>query len=220
MTLRAVIICQGHLNIPFRREPGPKKSTSNATSLILFSYCELSNFLSKLHRLSCSSPSVFQTNAHFFDSQSPLHRLLGFFDDTGLEAFRDPTKWLSITRLACLLWILTIFLDYSRSPLQLAGELQDLKIRLQRHRLDRFGLPMMLCMLLLKKEESLELHPRSWAVVRLMNVIKNWEVSKQHDLTRLLRGYLSDNQTIEAHQQQYYDIMEGIREDLATLNGE
>jgi hypothetical protein len=75
-------------------------------------------------------------------------------------------------------------------------------------------------MLLLKKEESLELHPRSWAVVRLMNVIKNWEVSKQHDLTRLLRGYLSDNQTIEAHQQQYYDIMEGIREDLATLNGE
>ena len=119
-----------------------------------------------------------------------------------------------------LLWILAIFLEYAQSPLQLAGELQDLKIRLRRHGLDRFGSPLMLCWLLLRKEESLELHPRSWAVVRLINVIKIWDVSKQHNLTTLLHGYLLGNQTTEAHQQQYYCVMEGIMEDLATLTGE
>lgn len=127
---------------------------------------------------------------------------------------------ISIPRLICLLWILAIFLEYAQSPLQLEGELQDLKIRLRRHGFDRFGSPMMLCWLLLRKEESLELHPRSWAVVRLMNVIKMWDVSKQHNLGTLLHGYLLGGQTTEAHQQLYYRVMEGIREDMATLNEE
>jgi hypothetical protein len=79
---------------------------------------------------------------------------------------------------------------------------------------------MVLCWLLLRKDESLELHPRSWAVVRLTNVIKIWDVSKQHNLTTLLHGYLLGKQSTEAHQQQHYCVMEGIMEDLATLTGE
>jgi hypothetical protein len=120
----------------------------------------------------------------------------------------------------CLLWVLMIFLDCAQSPLQLGGELQDLEVRLRRYRLDRSGSPMMLCWLLLRKEESLELHPRSWAVIRLINVIKIWDVSKQHDLTTLLHGYLLGNQTTGAHLQQYCCVMEGIMEDLANLTGE
>ena len=79
---------------------------------------------------------------------------------------------------------------------------------------------MMLLWLLLGKEETFELHPRSWIVVRLINVIKIWDDSKQHNLTTLLYGYLFGNPTTEAHQQQYYCVMEGIKEDLATLTGE
>jgi hypothetical protein len=125
-----------------------------------------------------------------------------------------------IPRLTCSLWMLAIFLEYAQSPLQIARELQDMKIRLRRHGLDRFGTPRMLCWLLLRKEESLELHPRSWAVVRLINVIKMWDVSKQHNLTTLLHGYLLGNQITEAHQQLFYGVMEGIMEDFATSTGE
>jgi hypothetical protein len=119
-----------------------------------------------------------------------------------------------ISSLACLLWILVMFLEYAQSPLQLAGELQDLNIRLQRHGLDRLGSPMMLCWLLLGKGESMELHPRSWVVVRLINHIKGWDVSKKHNLTTLLHGYLLGNQTTEELQQQYHCVMEGILEEL------
>jgi hypothetical protein len=56
--------------------------------------------------------------------------------------------------------------------------------------------------------------------VRLINIIKVWDVSKQHNLTTLLYGYLLGNQTAEAYQQQYHRVMEGILEDLATLIGE
>lgn len=69
---------------------------------------------------------------------------------------------------------------------------------------------MMLCWLLLGKGESFELHPRSWAVVRLINVVKIWDISKQHHLTKTLYGYLLGKETTKAHQQQYYYVMEGI----------
>jgi hypothetical protein len=165
-------------------------------------------------------PSIFQINAHFFSPQSPLHHLLRISDFTSPEAFRDPTAKISISSLACLLWILAIFLEDAQSPLQLAGELQDLEKRLRRHGLNRFGSPLTLCWLLLRKEESSELHPRSWTVVRLINVIKTWDVSKQYNLTTLLYGYLLGNQITEAHQQQYYCVIEGIIEELATLTGD
>jgi hypothetical protein len=213
-------MCQGQFKIPFRREPDTTQSTFYAPSWILSSHYEISNFVSNLHWLSWSSPSIFQANAHFFGPRSPLHRLLGTFDVTGLESFRDPTHKISTPRLICLLWILAIFLEYTQSPLQLTEELQDLEIRLRRHGLDRLGSPRMLCWLLLRKEESWELHPRSCTVVRLINVIKIWDVSKQHDLTTLLHGYLLGNQTTDAHLQQYSCVMEGIMEDLATLTGE
>jgi hypothetical protein len=79
---------------------------------------------------------------------------------------------------------------------------------------------MMLLWLLLGKEESFELHPRSWVVVRLINIIKKWDVSKQHNLTTLLHGYLFGNPTTESHQQQYRSVMDGTMEDLITLTGE
>jgi hypothetical protein len=179
-----------------------------------------SHFEGNTTLLSWSSPYIFQSNAHFFGPRSPLHCLLGIFAVTSPKCIRDPTKLITISRLTCLLWILSIFLEYARSPLQLVGELQDLQVRLQRHGLDRFGSPMMLCWLLLRKEESLEPHPRSWAVVRFINVIKIWDVSKQHDLTTLLHGYLLGNQTTDAHLQQYSCVMEGIMEDLANSTGE
>jgi hypothetical protein len=213
-------MCQGQFKIPFRKEPDTTQSTFYAPSWILSSRYEISNFVSNLHWLSWSSPSIFQANAHFFGPRSPLHRLLGTFDVTGLESFRDPTRKISTPRLICLLCILAIFLEYAQSPLQLEGELQGLKIRLRRHGFDRFGSPLVLCWLLLSKEESLALHPRSWAVVRLINVIKTWDVSKQHNLTTLLHGYLLGDQTTEAHEQLYYRVMESIREDMATLNEE
>jgi hypothetical protein len=215
-----IILCQEHFKILFQREPDTTQSTLYVPARILSSHYELLELLSNLHRLSCSSPSIFQVNAHLLGPQSALHRLLGIFDITGPNFFRNPTKTISSSRLTCLLWILTIFLEYAQSPIHLAGELQDLKIRLQHHGLDRFGSPMMLCWVLLRKEESLELHPRSWAVVRLINVIKLWDVSKQHNLTTLLHGYLLDNQTTKAHKEQYYCVIEGIMEELAILTRE
>jgi hypothetical protein len=209
---RTIILSQGQFKIPFRREPHTTQSPFNAPSWILSSCDELSDFLSNLHWLSWSNPSIFQANAHFFGPQTPLDHLLGISDFASPEAFLDPTKIIYNSTIACLLWILAIFLEYAQSPLQLAGELQDLNIRLQRHGLDRLGSPMMLCWLLLGKRESLELHPRSWAVVRLVNVIKMWDVSKKHNLTTLLHGYLLGNQTTEALQQQYHCVMEGIME--------
>jgi len=133
---------------------------------------------------------------------------------------RDPTRIVFHTRLMSLLWILAIFVEYTQSPLQLTEDLQDLQIRLQRHGLDRFGSPMMLCWMLLRKEKSLELHPRSWAIVRFINVIKTWDVSRQRNLMTLLLGYLLGNLASEDHQQQHNCVMEGIAEDLATLTKE
>ena len=97
------------------------------------------------------------------------------------------------------------------------GQLQDLVIRLQRRGLDRFGSLLRLWWLLLKKEESLELHPRSWGAVRLLNVIKVWDDSRQDNLAILLCNYLFANSTAEAHQQQHNLVMGAIVEDLATL---
>jgi hypothetical protein len=200
---RTIILCQGQFKIQFRKEP------CTASSWILSSYNEISDFLSSLHWLSSwSSPSIFQVDAHFL---SPLYPLLGISDLSSPEGFREPTRIIPISSLACLIWILSIFLDHAQSPLQLERELQDLKTR---HGL---GSPMMLCWLLLGKGESFELHPRSWAVVRLINIIKMWDISKQQNLMTLLHGYLLGNQTTEARQQQYDSVIEGIMEDLATL---
>jgi hypothetical protein len=190
---------------------------THAPSSILSSHYELSDFLANLHSLSCSSPSIFQANAYLFGPQSRLHRFFGTLNLTGLEAFRYPVKVISILRLFCLLWILRIFLEHAQSPLELVGELQYLQIRLSRHGLDRFGSPMMLCWLLLREEEILELHPRSWAVVRLLNIIKVWNISRQHKLTTLLYGYLLCDEANEAQQQQHYSFMKDIMEDLTTL---
>jgi hypothetical protein len=118
----------------------------------------------------------------------------------------------------CLLWVLTLFLEYAQSaPSQLTAELQDLEGRLRRQCLDRFGSPMMLCWLLLRKEESVELHPRSWAVVRYINVIKTWDVLKQQNLTTLLQSYLLGKKATEA---QYHRVMKSIMQDMAILIGE
>jgi hypothetical protein len=219
-SLRVITQCQGQFKIRFQREPDTTQSTLYGPSPILSSHYELSDFVSNLHRLSYLNPSIFRVNDHFFGPLSPLHRLLGTFSINGLESFREPTNAVAILRLTCLIWILMIFLQYAQSPLNLALELQDLNIRLRRHGLDRFGSPMTLCWLLLREEESFKLHPRSWAVVRLINIIKMWEVSRQYNLTALLCGYLLYNQTTAAHQQLRYYIMEGIVKDLDSLTGE
>jgi hypothetical protein len=156
-------------------------------------------------------------HAHFFDPQSLYHRFWGAFGATGVEHFRDSTEIAFVPLLMCLIWILTIFLEYALSPGELEGELQRLKIRLQRHGLDRSGSTLMLSWVLLRKEESLELHPRSWVVVRFINVIKTWDVSRQRNLTALLLGYLRGNLASEPHQQQYKCVIKDIMEDLATL---
>jgi hypothetical protein len=128
---------------------------------------------------------------------------------------------ISIPRLMCLIWVLSLFLEYAQSaPLYLAAELQDLEGRLRRQRLDRFGSPMMLCWLLLRKEESVELHPRSWAVVRHINVIKTWDMSKRQNLTTLLQSYLLGKKATETQRQQYHLVMKGVMQDMATLIGE
>lgn len=121
----------------------------------------------------------------------------------------------------CLLWILVLFLEYAQSaPSELAAELQNLEGRLWRQHLDRFGSPIMLCWLLLRKEESVELHPRSWAVVKHINIIKTWDVSRQQNLTTLLQGYLLGKRVSEAQRQQYHGVMKGVMQDMAALIGE
>lgn len=214
---RPIILCQGQFKIPFRREPDTIQSMTYAPSSILSSHYELSDFLSNLHALSCSIPSIFQAYSWIFRHRSLLHRFFGTLNLTGLEAFRNPVKVISILRLVCLLWILRIFLEHAQSPLELVGELQYLQIRLSRHGLDRFGSPMILCWLLLREEDILELHPRSWVVVRLINIIKVWNVSRQHKLTTLLYGYLLCDEASEAQQQQHYSVMKEIMDDLTTL---
>jgi hypothetical protein len=213
-------VCQGQFKIPFRREPDTIQSMLYTGSWLSTSYYEISGYLSNLHWLSCSKPCIFQANAHFFGPRSLLYRLLGTSDVTGIEPFPNPTRMISLTRLMCLLWILTIYLEYAHSPVQLTGELQDLYLRLRHRGINQSVSHLLLCWLLLRKEESLELHSRSWAVVRFMNVIKTWDVSIQHNLTALLLGYLLGNQTAEALQQKYDFVMEGILEDLALTEEE
>jgi hypothetical protein len=70
---RYIVICQGQFKILFRREPDTTQSTLHIPLRILPAYFEISDFLSNLHWLACSCPSIFQVNAHFFGPQSPLY---------------------------------------------------------------------------------------------------------------------------------------------------
>jgi hypothetical protein len=117
---------------------------------------------------------------------------MGMFDEADRDYVRNPSRQISFCRLASLLWILAIFLEYGHSPVTLKAELQRLQMRLLKHGLDRSGSTVMLCELLLKKEEYLEVHHRSYPVVRIMNVVKAWNIRQQGDLARLLYGYLAN----------------------------
>ncbi|OCT47840.1 hypothetical protein CLCR_03413 [Cladophialophora carrionii] len=237
----SIILNRGHFKLPFRSDRNDRNSVTVTVTVnsyptsgtpaaqptpplsggLLSSYHETWHFLSDLHWLSRSSPSLFQSQSPFFEVQSPLHRLVfGTIDLARLQAFRDPTRknLVSIPRVFCVLWILSIFLEHARSAVEIAAELQRLEERLRRHLLDRSGSPMMLCWFLLRDEKSSQLHRRSWAVVRHVNLIKMWDVDKQRNLTALLHGYLVfDETTAEAQHQLYHSVMEGIMEDMANL---
>src|SRR5262249_37914874 len=138
INFRGIILSPGRVKIPFRRESNATQSTIYTTSSILSSHYEIVDFLSNLQWLYYSNFSIFQENTRLFDSRSLFYRFLSTFDASGVEVFRDSTRLTFIPILMCLIWILTIFLEYSQSPEQLSGELQALTLRLQRHRLDRF----------------------------------------------------------------------------------
>ncbi|KIW69241.1 hypothetical protein PV04_05128 [Phialophora macrospora] len=223
-THRSIILNRGQFKVPFRRDRETTPRSTPASTWLPSSYQETWHFLSDLHWLWRSSPSLFQTqSASFFAPQSPLHRLVfGTIDLASLQAFRDPTRknLVSIPRVFCVLWVLSIFLEHAGSAVQIAAELQDVEDRLRRHGLDRSRSPMMLCWVLLRENEqssSSHVHPRSWAVVRHVNLIKMWDVDKQRDLTALLHGYLLVDRTAEAQQRLYHSVMEGLMGDMESL---
>ena len=192
-----------------------------ATSKIPSLRHEIWHFLSDLYWLSQSTPPIFSRYSHFFESQSPLHRLVfGTADLASLETFPDDMKkdMFSLPCLMCLLWVLSIFVEHAYSPPQLFGELQELQERLRRQKLDRRGSPLLLFWALLKKEDSGELHPRSWATVRFLSVIKVWSGEKQQALATLLHGYLLSCEPAEAQRRRYYLVMEGLMEEPGTAD--
>jgi hypothetical protein len=218
---RCIILCRGHFKTPFRKGRDTPSAKPGIPSRALSLQRETWHFLSDLYWLSRASPSIFQKQSRFFEPESPLYRLaFGTTDLASLTAFPDPTKKTitSMPGLTCLLWVLAIFLDHAQSPDQLADELQQLQDRLKRHQLDRFGSPMMLCWMLLKKEESGDVHPRSWVVVRHISVIKKWDADKQSDLSTLLNGFLLGNEPAEAQQRRYHSIMESIMKSEESLS--
>ncbi|KAJ9611185.1 hypothetical protein H2200_004368 [Cladophialophora chaetospira] len=218
-----IITGRGQFGIPFRKEVNTSEATAAAPSLPLSSYHETWHFLSDLHWLTRSSPDLFQAQIPYFSVESPLHRLVfGTIDLASLKAFRDPTRehLVSMPRIFCLLWVLSIFLEHAQSPGHVAAELQDLQRRIRLGHLETCGSPMMLCWLLLRKEEPIAVHPRSWAIVRHINLIKMWDLRQQRGLTTLLVGYLLIDQTAEAQMRQYNAVMEGVMEDMAGLNAE
>lgn len=217
---RCIVLNRGQLDMPFQKQDETFGTSPVGTSWMASPHKETWHFLSDLHWLSCSNPSIFEDQMMFFQPGSPLRRLLfPIVDPASLTAFPDQTKHniLSMPRLMCLFWILAIFMEHAQWPLKLAGELQDLQHRLIRHGLDRSGSPMMLCWVLLRDDDSGGLHPRSWAIVRYISVIKPWDGDKQQNLTRLLHGYLLRDNTTEAQQRQYYGVMENMMTEVRTL---
>jgi hypothetical protein len=181
------------------------------------------DLLSNLKWHTWSNPSLFQSHMHLFGPSSPLYHLLRIPDILGLDPIRDPAKVLALARLMCLLWLVSLFVAHARNPTALALYLDALLAQLSPYGLDgstssshsSTGSPMMLCWLLLKRDETLELHEISWSVVRHVNVVKAWNPRVQHALAALLYGYLAGEAETDAHQRRHDLLIEGVLRDMA-----
>ena len=214
MSIRAIIILPGYFKLPLPGAPRSIRSTSATPSSKFFSLSELYHCLKDVHGIFRSNPILFAEHAHYFKRHTPIHRLLELEDDEEYHFIRNSSHVISICRLACLFWIFAIFIEHGQSPESLGFELEKLRLRLVRHGLDHYGSNLMLCELLLKEENSVEVHIRGWQLVRIMNLVKAWGIERQDDLASLLYGYLSCTYSLDVEGQHYERVMNQIKLDL------
>jgi hypothetical protein len=136
-----------------------------------------------------------------------------------LDFIQDPFLLTSLCRLASLFWIHSIFLEHSKTPINLIREFRNLQARLLKHRLDCVGSTIMLWEILLKNKDGVGVDGRTWRVVRFMNVVKSWDMDLLDSLARLLYGYLSNSLDFIAEKQLLQSVSDRIM-DIGSFKAE
>jgi hypothetical protein len=175
--------------------------------------------LQDLHTLALSG--VFTVYAKFFRKDGPIYHLLGVEEGKIHDFMKAPDLFASVCRLACLFCLCGIVREYASNLVRLSSELDKLKLRLENYELayGQCTSTVMLSEFLMIQEDRMEVHDRWWPVVRIMNVVKTWNVVRQTDLSRCLYGYLSDDHTKEEEQEDYERILGQIKRDIEVLHG-
>ncbi len=160
---------------------------------------ELINFFDEVHRLAISPSSPYPAESFAFQSGLPLQRLLSgpCQPREGQYRLTVARDLQAICRLAILLYIHTIFLDYHALPDIIKTHLKKLRARIVEHELDR-NLSIesieLLLWILFKDEAATRIDDisRTWRVARMMSVAKStsrqWLVSAGELLFSYLRG--------------------------------
>jgi hypothetical protein len=90
-------------------------------------------------------------------------------------------------RLAALLYIHSIYLDYSDSFRDLSRHLIRLSSRVLEHEMHRRGtVEFLVCTLMVEERGEIKVQDRAWGMVRMMNVVKSLSVDILIEMSNLL----------------------------------
>ncbi|OQU98273.1 hypothetical protein CLAIMM_04082 [Cladophialophora immunda] len=102
----------------------------------------------------------------------------------------------STSLLSTLLFIFDVFVEVTESTHGGASPRRDPLVAVQKrfvdHRIDKEGSPEKVWQVLMTEQEAprLQLHPRTWPIVEMVNAIKHLNISTVDALSQLLLGYL------------------------------
>ncbi|KAK5233075.1 hypothetical protein LTR47_005939 [Exophiala xenobiotica] len=189
------------------------------------SYCSVTrllDFLAKIQRLASSpyfQPSMLHEKS-FVTTKQTLLRLVQMDTDpkTPLRRLMRSTALVSI-----LLLIFDILLGGSdkgvQGPKERRVQMMQAQDRLREHNIDQEGSPQQAWQVLMTQAETpnLQLHPRSWSVVGMVNVIKHLSMSTMGSLSQLLLEWLLPETCEHAEGFRYERILLKIHYELDGL---
>ncbi|KAK5219908.1 hypothetical protein LTR72_007439 [Exophiala xenobiotica] len=200
-------------------------STPSMEPRSIGSYCSVTrllDFLAKIQRLASSpyfQPSMLHEKS-FVTMKQTLLRLVQMDTDpkTPLRRLMRSTALVSI-----LLLIFDILLGGSdkgvQGPKERRVQMMQAQDRLREHNIDQEGSPQKAWQVLMTQAETpnLQLHPRAWSVVEMVNVIKHLSMSTMGSLSQLLLEWLLPETCEHAEGFRYERILLKIHYELDGL---